>query len=280
MKRTVTLFLALSFVALDFANLAAQAQPTRHAAERIAHARLATAGAGPMLRLTIPLDARLGAIRSLDRRAHYELGAVVATGALQITFGAVDLQHVFIPAAVVGWGGYLGYRAATDPGYLREAGFRREGLWPTFRKATVWGGVTLGVMAGIGLAQDALVLHRDMLPLAALYPVYGLLQQFLVQSLITGNLQSAFPADRHNRTVLPITTLAFGAVHLPNLELTAGTVPLGYWTTRLYLQHGNLWPLGVYHGLLAIPYYFWVLERNPWLYVVGGDVGLGLDGGG
>jgi hypothetical protein len=204
---------------------------------------------------------------------------VVATGALQIAAGALKLQQVFIPAAAVGWGGYLGYRAYSEPGYLRRAGFRRQGFGPSFREATLWAGLTLGVMGGIGYAQGALVLHRDMLPLLALYPVYGLLQQFLVQTLVARNIAEALPPERRGRIVVPITTLAFGAVHLPNLELTAATVPLGFWTTRIYLKHGNLWPLGFYHGTMAIFYYFWVLERNPWLYVVGGNVGLGLDGG-
>lgn len=270
---------ALLVLGLLFATLPTSAQPSHHAAARLTDARYANAGAGPMLRVTIPLDGPGARKLRFSRRAKFELGAVVATGALQIASGALDLQHVFIPTALVGWSGYLGYRAYSEPGYLRRAGFRREGLGPSFRASTLWATATLGVMAGIGYAQDALVLHRDMLPLLALYPVYGLLQQFLVQTLIARNIAEALPPERRARVVVPITTLAFGAVHLPNLELTAGTVPLGFWTTRLYLKHGNLWPLGFYHGTLAIFYYFWVLERNPWLYVVGGNVGLGLDGG-
>ena len=43
-------------------------------------------------------------------------------------------------------------------------------------------------MVAIGAARGRLALHVHMLPLALLYPVWGLVQQFMVQSLVTANL--------------------------------------------------------------------------------------------
>gem|GEM_PF-5306162 len=76
-----------------------------------------------------------------------------------------------------------------------------------------------------------------------------------------------------NRRVLTLLLLlipatAFGAVHLPSWDLTAGTFGLGLASTPLYLRHRNVLPLGLYHGWLGAFYYRWVLDRNPWADLV------------
>ncbi len=137
------------------------------------------------------------------------------------------------------------------------------------RDATIVGAVSLAAMAGIGAYQGTLQMDRDMIQLLALYPIWGTVQQFLTQSLVAGNLRDGPGWARSPYVVVPVTAAAFGAVHLPNWELTAGTTALGLAYTPLYLKHGNVWPLGLYHGWLGVFYYFWVLDRNPWQYVAG-----------
>ena len=38
-----------------------------------------------------------------------------------------------------------------------------------------------------------------------------------------------------------------------------------------YLRHGNVWPLGLYHGVLGAAFYVWVLDRDPWREITGAD---------
>ncbi len=197
------------------------------------------------------------------------MGAVTLTGVGHLAASELDASNVFIPTAVAGWGGYVGWRAYSDPTFVQRTGLRRKNLGPAMRDATIVGAVSLGAMAGIGAYQGTLQLDRDMIQLLALYPIWGTVQQFLTQSLVAGNLRDGPGWARSPYFVVPVTAAAFGAVHLPNWELTAGTTALGLAYTPLYLKHGNVWPLGLYHGWLGVFYYFWVLDRNPWQYVAG-----------
>lgn len=205
--------------------------------------------------------------RGLTRTALLEMDAVMLTGAGHLTFSTLDLSYVFIPMAILGWGSYLLYRTRTSRGFLARAGFTTEGLGPSFRDASLVAAGSMALMAGIGAAQGTLKFDPDMLQLLVLYPVWGLLQQFLVQGLVARNLSKVTGWIGSAHFVIPVSAVLFGSVHLPSWKLAAGTFALGAVFTSIYLKHRNLWPLGLYHGGLGVFYYFWVLNRNPWQYV-------------
>ncbi|MEM1041119.1 MAG: CPBP family glutamic-type intramembrane protease [Bacteroidota bacterium] len=219
---------------------------------------------GPTFSLTIPINRASGA-PPLSARAWLEMGAVALTGAGHLVFSANDASGVFIPLAAGGWAGYVGVRAATEPGFLGALGLTRQNLGPAFRDASILAGVSLAGMAAVGAAQGTLNLDADFLPLFVLYPAWGVVQQTLVQGFFTRHL------DRTGLSpwiIAPASAVAFGSVHIPNWELTAATTALGAAYAALYLRHRNLWPLGFYHGVLGAFFYRWVLDRNPWQELV------------
>ena len=211
--------------------------------------------------ISMPLDG------DLSRREILEMGAVTLTGAGHLAFSAMDASNVFIPVVALGWGGYVYYRARTDPDFLRSAGFRGDNLGPAFRDATLLAAGSMALMAGAGALKGSLVLDRHMVPLLILYPAWGIVQQFLVQGLVTRHLASTSGWTSSPYFVAPVSAAVFASVHLPSLDLTAGTFALGLAYAPLYLKHRNLLPLGLYHGWLGVFYYFWILERDPWKYV-------------
>lgn len=183
------------------------------------------------------------------------------TGVGHLVFSEFDASGVFIPIAAGGWGGYVGYRAVTEPGFLGNLGLTGQNLGPAFRDASILAGVSLAGMAAVGAAQGTLALDADFLPLFVLYPAWGVVQQTLVQGFFTRHLDRAGLSPW---IVSPVSAVAFGSVHIPNWKLTAATTALGAAYAPLYLRHRNLWPLGVYHGVLGAFFYRWVLDRNPW----------------
>ena len=228
------------------------------------------AEAQPQVRITIPLDRPLARPASgrLDARALGEVGAVALTGVGHLVASRAGASDLYIPAVIAGWGGYVGYRAATEPGYLAGLGLRGENLGRTARDVGLLSaGAALG-MGVYGAAAGSFRLGPDLLPLLVLYPAWGLTQQVLVQGYVTRHLAEAgLPA----LAVVPITAVAFGSVHLPNAPLTAATVAMGGAFAPLYLRDRNLWPLGVAHGTLGALFYVWVLDRDPWAEIVGAD---------
>ena len=210
--------------------------------------------------LVIPVN-RASSAPPLSPRAWAEMGAVAATGVGHLAFAEFGASGLFIPLAIGGWGSYVGYRAATEPDFLGDLGLTGEGLGPAFRDASILAGTALAGMAIIGAAQGTLEVDADLLPLLALYPVWGVVQQTLVQGFVTRHLDDAGLSPW---VVTPLSALAFGSVHVPNWKLTAATTALGAAYAPLYLRHRNVWPLGLYHGWLGAVYYRWVLDRNPW----------------
>ena len=204
----------------------------------------------------------------LSRRGRLEMGAVGLTGAGHLGFSALDRSRLFIPVATLGWGAYVVYRARTDNRFVGEVGLTSTRLGPAFRDATLVALGATALMAGLGARQGSLRLGGDLIPLFLLYPIWGVVQQLLVQGMVAANLSRVPGGLGSPYAVTPVAAALFGAVHVPNWRLTGATFALGLAFTPLYLHHRNLWPLGLYHGWLGALFYAWVLDRNPWRSMV------------
>lgn len=206
--------------------------------------------------------------RSITVRSVLEVSAVIGTGLLHLLFIEVfQLKAWFIALAVVSWAIYIAVRVRIDNSALRSWGFGSMNL----RKASITSSIVaaIAVLAMIPISNGRLFFHWHILPLLFLYPIWGVIQQFLVQAMVVNNL--AIISDRlsYRWMVTLVAAILFGFVHIPDLKLMMATFCIGLAFTPIYLRWRNLWPLGVYHGWLGVLYYFWVLERDPWLEVFG-----------
>jgi hypothetical protein len=193
-----------------------------------------------------------------------EVGAVIGTGALHLLFLKVLGYHLlFIIAAIGGWAWYVASRSRLDPGRLRDWGFRRAGFQSAFLVTASVTAVAIGVMALMGWQRGHLRLHWHMLPLLLLYPVWGVIQQFLIQALVVANLMRDERGPRSPALPLLVSACLFASAHVPNLELMAATFLLGATFTPIYLRWRNLWPLGLCHGWAGLFFYFWVQGSDP-----------------
>src|SRR5262249_24483514 len=112
-------------------------------------------------------------------------------------------------------------------------------------------------------AQSAAVFNWRMLVLLGLYPVWGLVQQLLVQGIFVRPVTAAGAGVLKKLSVTVLAALLFAAVHLPDVKLAAATCLIGAVFTTIYIRWRNLWPLGLYHGWLGVFFYYWVLGRDP-----------------
>jgi hypothetical protein len=176
---------------------------------------------------------------------------------------------LFIGLAFAGWTSYFAVRIRREKNTLAELGFRRQGLAPTCLATSSFGVAALAAMALITYPRHGLVLRWPMLLLLVLYPVWGTLQQLLVQGIFVRSVTN-ISAGNWPKVVATVTAaLLFGTVHLPDLKLAAATCCLGAVFTLLYLRWRNLWPLGLWHGWLGVFFYYWMLGRDPWSEVFG-----------
>ena len=199
-----------------------------------------------------------------------EVVAVVATGFLHLLVSEIlGLQGVFVGVAIVAWGSYLVLRMRRDRSQAARWGFTRRNLVPATALTTGIALVVVPLMAAYGSSRDLLVLDVGLIALLVLYPLWGLLQQLLVQALVAGNLVRA-PGFLARRGFVVLTcAVLFGLVHVPDLPLSVMTFAMGLLFTPIYLRWRNLWPLGLWHGWLGAVAYRWVLGRDPWLDIFG-----------
>jgi len=198
-------------------------------------------------------------------RAVYEIGAVIATAVLHPVFkGILHQRALFIALALGGWLAYFGARCRREQGVLQQLGFRKEGLGPAFLAASAFSAAALIVMAVIAGTQQTIIFRWQMFLLLALYPVWGTMQQLLLQGIFVRTVATPGTGLWPRLLVTIAAALLFGAVHLPDMRLAGATCLLGAVFTLIYLRWRNLWPLGLYHGWLGVFFYYWVLGRDPW----------------
>ena len=200
-------------------------------------------------------------------RASLEVAAVVLTGAAHLAFGALGGPlAVFIGVAGAGWLAYLGCRVHEDRGRLAAWGLRRTGLRATMLAASAFAVPAAAGMALAGGLRGTLTLSGHLALAAALYPLWGTVQQLLVQGLVTRRLVRWLGSAW---TATPLVALLFAAAHAPSVPLMAATFAMGLAFTPIYVRWRNLWPLGLWHGVLGALFYVWVLGRDVWAETLG-----------
>lgn len=200
-------------------------------------------------------------------RARYELGAVVLTGAVFLVFeNILDAKLPFIAAAAVGWLAYLATRWR-EPGQVRAWGFRTDTLRSALRINSVLVLVAAAGILGLGLALGRGFPSAGFYCLILVYPVWGLVQQFLLCPLLCGNLVRA---TGRPALAVAVSAALFGIAHAPDWPLVGLTAVAGVAWTWIWLRAPNLWVQGIAHGLLGALAYYEVLGRDPWAELFGG----------
>lgn len=106
------------------------------------------------------------------------------------------------------------------------------------------------------------------------YPLFGVLQQYIVQGMLTRNLERVSVMSKYRTLcIIGIVTFLFAIAHSYDIELVKPSIILGIVSTWVYLQTHGILPIGIVHGLSAAIYYYAVLGRDiGWLVK---QIGLG-----
>jgi uncharacterized protein len=167
------------------------------------------------------------------------LVGVVVTIALHFVLQARGPNPYFMAGACSFWAGFVIVRARQQPGILRTWGFRADNLARASILPALLFVVIAAAVAVYALVQGHFRFPPHQLGLFLLYPIWGVIQQFLALGIVVNN------AD--------------------DLPLAAGTFALELLIVPLYRRDRNLWPLGVLHGWVGGLFYLWVLNRDLWV---------------
>lgn len=198
-----------------------------------------------------------------NRPCYAELAGIILAGLMHVLAEVVFSESIALLYNVgisIAFAVYLLWRARRTPGVLRIWGMRRDNFWPALGAQLVFvvvGGLGL---VGFGLVTGSLTLPATFWITVALYPVWGVAQQFALQNLIARNLAGVLS----NPLALSVAAAAlFGISHYPRLELVSLTLVSGVFFTLIYRRCPNLWAVGLAHGMLGSLAVTIVLGEDP-----------------
>lgn len=216
-----------------------------------------------MNRSSIPSEASpaLG-LPPTRRRAAGEILVVLLTGGAFLVFeNVLHLKLPFLVPCIVLWTAYILQRGWREPGVLKGWGIRLDNVKPAALACLAF---LLPAAAGLlayRLLRGWRPLPATSLVLFALYPIWGFIQEFVVQGLVAANLERL---GLRRPAIVAAAAVAFGLAHLPDWPLVGITMGAGVFWTVIFLRTRNLIPLALTHAWLGTLAYYWILERDPW----------------
>ena len=198
----------------------------------------------------------------------FEIIAVLLTATGKFVFmDALNWKLPFIISSVLAWTAYIVYKNRKTPGIFNHWGFRKDNFNTVLKMVWPFGLIAIVTFFIIGWINNTINLTWHIIPVLLLYPVWGIIQQFLLMSLVAGNLQDL--KNFSSFFIIAVTSILFGLLHYPDWWLVAGTFVLAIFYSIVFLKERNIFVLGIFHGWLGALFYYSVVNTDPFLDVFG-----------
>ncbi|WP_420316050.1 type II CAAX prenyl endopeptidase Rce1 family protein [Ekhidna sp.] len=198
----------------------------------------------------------------------FEILAVVITSLGKFIFyDLLNQRLIFIVIMFLFWSLYLIQKIKKSPETLKHWGFRIDNFKEVLSMVLPFGMISIIGCFVIGFSQNSIFIHWHFIPIFLLYPLFGILQQFLLMSLFAGNLQDQNKLSKS--TIILLTSTLFGLLHYPYWWLVIGTFFLSMFYSYIFLRKRNVYVLGLFHGWLGAIFYYTVVDQDPFMEVFG-----------
>ena len=200
-----------------------------------------------------------------DKRRWLEIAAVVLTGLMKYIFmDWLELRIFYIGVACLFWTFYIFKMYRVNKLILQHWGFRKDYFKNAFLFLTPFAMAIIAAIVWYGISNKTMILNWHLIPVFVFYPLWGIIQQFLIIALVAGNLQSLTAVKIRKFQIILLISVLFALVHYPSLPLMLFVFLMELLFTSAYFRWRNLWPLGLYHGWVASLLLFFVLGRDLW----------------
>lgn len=177
----------------------------------------------------------------------------------------LKLRGVYITGVSLFWIWYVFYRVQTIPNILYKWGFKTSGFRQSFLFLLPFILITVFICILYADISKTLSFSWHIIPIFLLYPIWGVIQQFLMLGIIAQNLATLFNTTTHRYVIIIIISVLFSLIHYPSFFLMILTFCLEILFIVVYNKWRNLWAIGIAHGWVATFLLFYVLERDLWL---------------
>jgi len=195
----------------------------------------------------------------------FELAAAILTVLLKfIVMDWLGMRAFYISGVCIFWLGYAAYRYSSDHAILKNWGYRKENFGKSLRVLLPFLGISMGVALLYARLNDIPILNFNIIPILLLYPVFGIIQQFMLVCILARNLQyTSFFSSRRYLMILAVSVL-FSLIHYPYPWLMIFTFFMEIVFLSVYLKWRNLWAIGFAHGFIATFLLYYILNRDLW----------------
>ena len=208
-----------------------------------------------------------------NKRRTFEIIAVLITGLGRFLFVEyLNIRFPYIASACVFWIVYIFLRQKEVPQILSYWGLTFDNFKKTFLELFPIAIILSVSFYFIGNKLGTNILNINILPILLIYPIWGIIQQFIMIGIFARNLKDSDEINLPTIGVVLIAAILFAVVHFPFQILVAATFLLAIVYVSLYFKGRNLLVMGIYHGWIGGLFFYTIMERDPFLEVFGTNI--------
>jgi hypothetical protein len=177
----------------------------------------------------------------------------------------LGMRAFYIAGACLFWFGYVVYRYSLDHSTLRLWGLKKENFRKSLRVLLPFLTVSAVITIIYGKLNHILIINLHILPVLLLYPIWGVIQQFMLMCIFARNLQNTIFFSSRKYLVIILVSFVFSLVHYPYVMLMGFTFIMEVVFFMVYLRWRNLWAIGFTHGWIASFLMYYALNRDLWI---------------
>ena len=174
------------------------------------------------------------------------------------------MRAFYIAGISLFWLIYILYRYSNNSNILSFWGFKKE----FFKQSIIFLSplVFLSILASLlySHAKNGFFISWSIVPILILYPIWGVIQQYLMLGIISQGLLSIFEAKSKRYIIVFLVSFLFSLIHYPSYFLMIFTFIMEVIFITVYFKWRNLWATGIAHGWIATFLLYHVLERDLW----------------
>jgi hypothetical protein len=194
-----------------------------------------------------------------------EISAVIVTVVGKLIYDHCKESRAILAVAIIGfWVVYLFIRVKNDKGILNDWGFTKTNFKPAMQCVALVGFVSVYWIIAPSLVFHKTKFNINIFYVIPLYIIWGLIQQFIVISLFAGNLNDFQKPKIKKWLIVAITSFLFSTLHTSNETLMIVTFFMAIICTSIFLKYRNLYPLGIFHGVVGAVFYYFTLHEDQW----------------
>jgi Type II CAAX prenyl endopeptidase Rce1-like len=199
------------------------------------------------------------------KQQQFAILAVLLTAVLKFIFmDWLNWSVFYITGMVLFWSVYILYRVKSNRDILILWGFKRAYFKQSMLYLAPLIFITGVVSVLYGSSIESLSFSWYFFLVLLLYPFWGLIQQFMMLSIISQNLYSVTEGKMNKYLIVFLVSVLFSLVHYPSFFLMIFTFFLEVVFITVYLKWRNLWAIGIAHGWIATFILYYVQDRNLW----------------